>query len=199
MCLLGFAASGIARADIYAMTDPEGTVKLTDIPDDSRYRLMLREFPADAPANRTALRTSARARVTTFDGHVRAAAQQYGVEPALVHAVIAAESSYNPTARSPKGALGLMQVMPDTGRRYGVALADLADPATNIRTGTRYLSELLRLFSGNLPLAVASYNAGEQAVMRHGDQVPPYAETQAYVPRVLKDYAALRMSAIAKQ
>lgn len=179
------------------MTDAQGTVKLTDIPDDARYELLLRERPPDASPPRGGSPASARARVTAFDGHVHDAAQQYGVEPALVHAVIAAESSYNPKARSPKGALGLMQVMPDTGRRYGVAVADLTDPVTNIRTGTRYLSELLRLFSGNLALAVASYNAGEQAVMRHGGQIPPYAETQTYVPRVLKTYAALRMNGAA--
>ncbi len=110
-------------------------------------------------------------------------------------AVIAAESGFNPQAVSPKGAIGLMQVIPETGERYGVTgdarrtLAQrLADPRVNIATGVRYLSDLLRMFSGDLELALAAYNAGEGAVQKHGNDIPPYAETQNYVKTVLQFY-----------
>jgi soluble lytic murein transglycosylase-like protein len=107
--------------------------------------------------------------------------------------VIAAESNYNPNARSNKGAVGLMQVMPDTGRRYGVKEKELKHPEKNIRAGVQYLADLIDLFDGDLKLALAGYNAGENAVLRHGRKVPPFAETQAYVPRVLRFYDTLRL------
>lgn len=112
-------------------------------------------------------------------------AKARGLDPALVHAVVRAESAYRPAAVSPKGAVGLMQVMPDTARRFG--RFDLKDPAGNLAAGTAYLSYLLDLF-GDLSLALAAYNAGEGAVLRHGRQVPPYAETRAYVAAILKRY-----------
>jgi soluble lytic murein transglycosylase-like protein len=108
-----------------------------------------------------------------------------GLDPDLVHAVIRAESAYRPDAVSPKGAIGLMQVMPATGRRFGVA--DLAQPEGNLRAGTAYLRQLLDRFD-NVPLALAAYNAGEGAVIRHGNQIPPYPETQDYVRSILRDY-----------
>ncbi len=122
-------------------------------------------------------------------------ADHFGIDPALVKAVIAAESGFNPQAVSPKGAIGLMQVIPDTGARYGVtgdarrtAAQKLADPKINITTGVRYLSDLLRMFSGNLELVLAAYNAGEGAVQKHGNDIPPYAETQNYVKTVMQFY-----------
>lgn len=129
-----------------------------------------------------------------FHEHIVAAARTYGIDSALVHAVIVAESNYQIAAVSPKGAIGLMQVMPETGARYGVLRAKLAKPEHNIGTGTRYLAELLQLFNGNLELALAGYNAGEQAVMRYGNRIPPFAETRAYVARVLRIYRDLRAS-----
>jgi soluble lytic murein transglycosylase-like protein len=133
--------------------------------------------------------------VPTVEPLIRQAATRHGVDPALVKAVIAAESGFNPQAVSPKGAIGLMQVIPDTGARYGVtgdarrtAAQKLADPKTNIATGVRYLSDLLRMFSGNLELVLAAYNAGEGAVQKHGNDIPPYAETQNYVKTVLQFY-----------
>jgi soluble lytic murein transglycosylase-like protein len=124
---------------------------------------------------------------------IQRVARQSAVDPALVHAVIAVESGYDPSARSPKGALGLMQVMPQTARRYGVS-----DPARsaeiNLRVGTRYLSDLIALFDGRLDLALAAYNAGEQAVLRHGTRIPPYRETQRYVEAVSNAYRSLRRS-----
>ena len=127
-----------------------------------------------------------------FHEQILAAAKTHGVDSALVHAVIAAESNYHKNAVSPKGAIGLMQVMPETGARYGVLRATLVKPETNIGTGTRYLAELLELFEGNLELALAGYNAGENAVLRYGMRIPPFAETRAYVARVKRIYAELR-------
>ena len=127
-----------------------------------------------------------------FHEQIVAAAKAHGLDSALVHAIILAESNYRTNAVSPKGAVGLMQVMPETGARYGVKRSTLAKPDTNIGAGTRYLAELLDLFEGNLELALAAYNAGENAVLRYGMRVPPFAETRAYVKRVQRIYAELR-------
>lgn len=108
-----------------------------------------------------------------------------GLDPALVHAVIKAESAYRPEAVSPKGAVGLMQVMPATGRRFGVS--DLAQPESNLKAGTTYLRHLLDRFD-DVPLALAAYNAGEGAVHRFGNAIPPYPETRGYVQNVLRSY-----------
>lgn len=108
-----------------------------------------------------------------------------GLDPALVHAVIRAESAYRPDALSPKGAIGLMQVMPATGRRFGVS--DLDVPERNLQAGTTYLRHLLDRFD-NVPLALAAYNAGEGAVSRFGNKIPPYPETQGYVQGILRSY-----------
>ena len=109
-----------------------------------------------------------------------------GVHPALLKAVIEVESGFNSKALSSKGAIGLMQVMPDTAARYG--RYDLYSPEENLAVGARYLHDLIVLFKGNLRLAVAAYNAGENAVLRNGGRIPPYAETQQYVPMVMDRY-----------
>lgn len=111
-------------------------------------------------------------------------AREEGVDPALVHAVVAAESAYNPKARSPKGAVGLMQLMPATAERFGLPRDQRTDPERNLRAGSRYLRWLLDYFDQDLTLAVAGYNAGEGAVLKYDRQIPPYQETQAYVRRV---------------
>ncbi len=116
-----------------------------------------------------------------YGSEIAAAAREFGVEEAIVRAIIHAESSYNPVALSRAGAMGLMQLMPATARRFGVA--DAYDAAQNIRGGVQYLAFLLKRYQGNLTLAAAGYNAGEGAVDRNGG-VPPYAETQRYVQRV---------------
>lgn len=120
------------------------------------------------------------------DALIRGASVRHQVEEALVRAVIDVESRFNPLARSPKGAMGLMQLMPGTADRFGVR--DAYDPRQNIEAGTRYLRQLLSMFEGNHRLALAAYNAGEAAVIRHGRRVPPYEETQDYVARVLSSY-----------
>ncbi len=124
------------------------------------------------------------------DALLVAAAKRHGLDPLLLHALVAVESGYDARARSPKGALGLMQLMPETARRYRVR--DLLDPAQNVAGGTAYLRDLLERFEGELPLALAAYNAGEAAVLRHGRRIPPYAETRDYVPRVIALYEQLR-------
>jgi len=127
-----------------------------------------------------------RLRVTNpFSPLIERQARARGVDPGLVHAVIRAESGYRPDAVSPKGAVGLMQLMPATASRFGVA--DREHPESNVSAGTAYLRLLLDRFN-SVPLALAAYNAGEGAVMRHGNQIPPYAETRGYVARVLRDY-----------
>ncbi|WP_053064153.1 lytic transglycosylase domain-containing protein [Caballeronia mineralivorans] len=121
-----------------------------------------------------------------YDALIDEAASEYGVAASLVRAVVAVESGFDPEARSVKGAMGLMQVMPDTGKRFGAS--DLSDPQTNLRTGTRYLRWLLDRFDSNVPLALAAYNAGEGAVEQYNRSIPPYPETQDYVVRVLARY-----------
>jgi len=116
-----------------------------------------------------------------YESEIAAAAREFGVEEAIVRAIIHAESSYNPVALSRAGAMGLMQLMPATARRFGVS--DAYNASQNIRGGVQYLAFLLKRYQGNLTLAAAGYNAGEGAVDRNGG-VPPYAETQRYVQRV---------------
>lgn len=124
---------------------------------------------------------SVRLNTEAYREEVAAAAREFGVEEAIVRAIMHAESAFNPNALSRAGAQGLMQLMPATARRFGVVNA--FDPAQNIRGGVEYLAWLLRRFNGDLTLAAAGYNAGEGAVDRHGG-VPPYRETQTYVQRV---------------
>jgi len=117
---------------------------------------------------------------------IAAAARKHNLDPNLVHAVISAESAYNPRAKSSAGAMGLMQLMPATAKRFGVSNA--YDPVANIQGGTRYLRWLLNYFNGNVNLALAGYNAGEGAVVKYNYQIPPYKETKTYVSRVLQFY-----------
>ena len=131
-----------------------------------------------------------------YAAQIADAARESALDPILVHALIYVESRYNPAARSPKGALGLMQVLPETASRYGVANARGSIEA-NLKAGTRYLRDLMMLFDGRLDLVLAAYNAGEKAVQRHGERIPPFRETQQYVPSVLKQYRALREAASA--
>lgn len=142
----------------------------------SEYRVR----PAAAVDSRSSHRKGS-ALTAMIDRHALAR----GLDPELVHAVVRAESAYRPDAVSAKGAIGLMQVMPATGRRFGVS--DLELPENNLKAGTTYLRHLLDLFD-NVPLALAAYNAGEGAVIRSGNQIPPYRETQGYVQGILRDY-----------
>jgi soluble lytic murein transglycosylase-like protein len=121
-----------------------------------------------------------------IDNLIRLYGGQYGVDPFLIYCTMAQESSFTAGATSPKGAQGLMQLMPDTATRYGVT--NPYDAAQSIKGGTRYLKDLLKMFNGRVDLALAGYNAGEGAVMKYGNTIPPYSETRNYVRLILKRY-----------
>jgi hypothetical protein len=125
-----------------------------------------------------------------FDYHIKQRASNSGIDPKLIKAIIKVESNFNPRAVSPKGAMGLMQLMPETARRNGVS--DPYDPAENISGGVKYFKKLTRMFNGDLRLALAGYNAGEDAVVEYGYRVPPYPETINYVDKVLAHYNYLK-------
>ena len=171
--------------DIYLLGDAEA-IHLTDDPDASPATLVggaRGNSSVAASVSRIAKPdTPPRDRVR-LDSLVAAAAVRHGVSAGLIDAVIAAESAYQANAVSARGALGLMQLMPTTARGYGVA--DAFDAAQNIEAGTRHLRVQIDRFRGDTKLALAAYNAGAEAVARHGNRVPPYAETTAYVSRVL--------------
>jgi soluble lytic murein transglycosylase-like protein len=133
-------------------------------------------------------------RVLALAPRVAAVARTYDIDPLLLHAIAHVESRHDPRARSAAGALGLLQVMPATARRFGVddAPGALYDPAVNLEVGAAYLKSLQARFGNDLTLVLAAYNAGEGAVERHGRSVPPYAETRDYVRQVLSEYGALR-------
>ena len=160
-------------------------------PGEYRLRELRRSVAPDADEQLKALAANPLLAGRPYRRSIAAAAVKQNLDPALVHAVIAAESNYRADAVSPSGAIGLMQLMPETASRYGVRAEDLQRPESNLRAGTRYLADLLRMFSGDLELALAGYNAGEYAVLRYG-RVPPYSATRAYVPRVLALYEQLR-------
>ncbi len=157
------------------------------------------------------LSSGAQARAVTYWPLMLKAASQFNLDPLLIRSVIQAESAFNPLALSPKGAMGLMQLMPATARRMGVAdgrtdaseewrvasvAALLQQPEVNIQAGSKYLAYLMQLFEGNTELAVAAYNAGEGAVQRAGRRIPPYPETQAYVRKVLALYAKAKEQSV---
>jgi soluble lytic murein transglycosylase-like protein len=178
-----------AVADIYSFKDERGVVYFTNIKGlDPRYKLLRKEGPSAVPGSGNVARAymPTQAEIDRYQAIIEVAARTYGVEKALVNAVISAESGYNPQAISRTGARGLMQLMPETARRYGVR--DSMDPTDNIYGGVKYLKDLMTLFRGDLKLVAAAYNAGENAVIRYGRRVPPYTETVAYVPRVLEFY-----------
>ncbi len=132
-------------------------------------------------------------RPTTYDPLIASVANDFGLDADLLHAIVRTESDYDASAVSPKGAIGLMQVMPATGRRFG--FADLRDPKTNLSAGATYLRWLLDRFGNDLSLALAAYNAGERAVERYGADVPPFPETRDYVASVMSRYRASQSSA----
>lgn len=186
LCLLvfgGFQAVEGRRvaADIYLFEDENGVVHISNVPVDPRFRFKLRESPdsKEAPAS---LYAEGR---TSYDGLIQEVARKKEVDPDLLHAVVQVESAYDADALSSKGAIGLMQLMPETASRVGVL--DPFHPAQNLEGGAEVLKALLEKYAGNLSLALAAYNAGEAAVDRY-QEVPPYPETQAYVRKVLDLY-----------
>jgi soluble lytic murein transglycosylase-like protein len=168
----------MASAQIYAWRDANGTLVLSDRELNTPTKIY--EVPG-APSYRTTTADARTVSAPRFDDFVLAHAQRHALRPELVRAVIQVESGYNPGATSPKGAMGLMQLMPATARALGVR--NPYDPEDNIRGGTAYLRQLLDKYEGNEQLALAAYNAGSGAVDRYGT-VPPYRETRDYVRRV---------------
>lgn len=179
---LTLAVSAPARGDIYKYEAPDGTVHFTDAPTDKRFKIFMRDIKKDKRL-RTAFKLPGFARnPAEFEPIINSCSREFGVDSSLIKAVIHAESGYNPTAVSPKGAQGLMQLMPKTAQ--GLKVADSFNPQDNIRGGVRYLRFLLDTFKGNESLAVAAYNCGLNNVAKYGG-IPPYPETQTYVAKVL--------------
>lgn len=180
---LVLGATCAAHAEIYVTVDADGAITLSDVPQHGAAAA-----GRDTAAGRGAVAPPFAAALP-FAALVSAAAIEYGLPEALLHAVIRAESNYDPAAVSPSGAIGLMQLMPATARELGVA--DARDPAANIRGGAQYLRRLLAMFGDDVTLAVAAYNAGPGAILRSGG-IPPFSETRRYVPRVMAHFRRLQ-------
>ncbi len=178
-------------ADIYKYVDKYGRVILTDKPPHTGFKRLVKTWKgweeAKVPKNFNWVKNQKK-----FDPTIRSVANTYKLPHALLHAVITAESSYNPDAISKAGAVGLMQLMPETAKQYGVS--NRRDPRQSINGGSRYLRYLLKLFDNNLILVLAAYNAGEGAVKKYGNKIPPYKETQNYVKKVIKYYKKYKLS-----
>jgi soluble lytic murein transglycosylase len=163
-----------ANADIYVYIDHEGTLHFTNTPTSSQYKVYLREsFPGHTTSYN----------VTSYDDVISEAAKRYGLSSSLIKALIHVESYFNPKAVSTKGAIGLMQIMPENLQALNIS--DPFDPWENIMGGASYLKSMLERFRGELPLALAAYNAGPTVVERYRD-IPPYPETEAYVKKVMR-------------
>lgn len=182
-----------ASADIYRVVAADGSITLTNIQRSDRKQVRVaRERPLKAQSLAPPVRKTF-AKDPGYAAIVAQAAAEYGLPAELLHAVITAESNYDSSALSPKGAGGLMQLMPGTARDLGVN--DVFDPAANVRGGARYLKRLMQQFDNDISLALAAYNAGPGAVLAHGSNIPPYPETQRYVPSVLGHYQRLQAAA----
>lgn len=175
---LGLAAE--ARAQIYSWRDAKGNLVLSNRPQAGTVSARSYAVP-EAPRIRATRFVSA-GRSHLYDDAIVEHAQRNGVRADLVRAVVQVESAFNPWARSPKGALGLMQLMPATIQRFGVS--NPFNPGDNVRAGVAYLRQLLDRYQNNEELALAAYNAGPGAVDKHGQQVPPYRETRSYVAQI---------------
>lgn len=175
-----------ATADIYKYIDKHGRVILTDKPKSEKYKLLVKTWKGWEEKKNNIDYDKFSQNQLKFSTTINYYAGRYGLPKSLLHAVIRAESAYDPNAMSRAGAVGLMQLMPETARRYGVS--NRRNPSSNVNGGTRYLRDLLKMFDNNLVLALAAYNAGEGAVKRHGNKVPPYKETRNYVKKVIDYY-----------
>lgn len=203
---------GAAVADVWKYVDENGVTQFTNerppqkaelvIQSNSEPPVLAKTEVAVAPglvAQSTVAAIHSLPAYKAAQGSMSSASKAYGVDLELIKAVVATESAFNPVAVSNKGAVGLMQLMPATAKRYGVqaepgatVVGKLKDPDLNIHTGTRHLADLLRVFGGQTELALAAYNAGEGAVARAGNRIPNYKETQAYVVKVMGVYRLLQ-------
>ncbi|HUJ18857.1 MAG TPA: lytic transglycosylase domain-containing protein [Nitrospirota bacterium] len=182
-----------ARADIFQYTDENGVLNFTNVNGDGRKHKRVRSEPAQAgpattqaPAGKpTPSHLSSSNIPSVYLDIINSACERHGVDPSLVHAIVKVESDFNPYATSNKGAMGLMQLMPETAVNMNVR--NTFNPAENIDGGVKYLRYLIDRYEGNLSLALAAYNSGETAVRKWGT-IPPFKETQSYVQRIMKIY-----------
>ncbi len=183
LLVLGFCGS--ASAEIaYEYRTPKGVTVFTDVKLSSPFKLIRKvQLKSKNDKRRNSYSAYVKKKQQEYDYIIRIKAAKYSLPPELVHAIIEAESAYTPDAISSAGAVGMMQLMPATARRFGVT--DITNVTENIEGGTRYMRYLLDLHDSDLTLAIASYNAGESAVKRYNNQIPPYPETQNYVTKVL--------------
>ena len=188
IAILLCASGAAAHPKIYTYVDAQGQRHYTDVPDNNRYRLLVLS-PQDRTASGDRYDFRLLAKATQYDSIIEHAAVSAALEPNLLRAVIVVESGFNSHAVSKRGAIGLMQLMPATASRYGVS--NPYDARQNVHGGARYLKFLIDRYGHDVRLALAAYNAGEDAVERNGRQIPPFSETMAYVPRVLKIYKML--------
>ncbi|MCU7915874.1 MAG: lytic transglycosylase domain-containing protein [Candidatus Thiodiazotropha sp. (ex Gloverina cf. vestifex)] len=184
-------ASLSVHAEIYKYRGKDGGVHFTDRPMSGNYRLIWRNGPSKSRKGNYSL-AKMRENKSKFTPMIETVAKELRLHPGLLHAMVRVESAYNPKAISKKGAQGLMQLMPATASRYGVN--DSYDPKQNLEGGARYLSDLLTQFEYDIRLALAVYNAGENAVKRYGNKIPPYKETMNYVDKVMGEYERNRLA-----
>ncbi|MEN3110165.1 lytic transglycosylase domain-containing protein [Uliginosibacterium paludis] len=182
-----------ARADVYGFIDEHGVHNYSDVPRDPRARLLWRDLKGPKAIGIPDSRALMASLPPALDARIESAARTHGLDPFLLRAVVAIESRANPNARSPKGAMGLTQLMPATAKRFGVR--DAFDVRQNLDGGARYLRLLLTLFRDDVSLALAAFNAGENAVIRNGHSIPPYPETQRYVPTVIEQMSLFKRNA----
>ncbi|HEX6438809.1 MAG TPA: lytic transglycosylase domain-containing protein [Candidatus Binatia bacterium] len=184
------SAVPIALADVYVHKDKDGVLTFTNVPNHSGFRRVIRESIAPLPRQTYTLKNFP---AKSFDDFIISASTRHSIDADLIRAVIKTESDFDANARSSKGAMGLMQLMPETARQHNVL--DAYNPFDNIEGGVRHLRLLLSRYRGNLELSLAAYNAGINAVERHGG-IPPYAETRQYVQRVLHFYDGYRENGV---
>lgn len=193
---LGFLPADHALAEdaVYVAIGTDATPRFSNQPYDDDYSFYLgsRRPQARRSEKAVAARAPIAERRAAALPHIQQAARQHGMDPALLAAVAEVESGFNANALSPKGAMGTMQLIPKTAADYGVV--NPYDMQQNLEGGTRYLKDLLAAHDGNLPLALAAYNAGKGRVLRHNQRIPPFNETMLYVPRVLAKMAEYQRS-----
>jgi soluble lytic murein transglycosylase-like protein len=175
-----------AGADIYKYVDKYGRVTLTDKPKSDKYKRLVKTWKGWQEAKSQIALKDMKKNKRKYTSTINWFADHYHLPKSLIHAVVTAESAYDPNAISKTGAVGLMQLMPETARRYGVK--NRRNPSDNLSGGTRYLRDLLVMFNNNLALALAAFNAGEGAVKDNGNHIPPYEETREYVRKVISYY-----------
>ena len=188
-CLAGMALcfSSAIHADVYKSVDKYGRITYSDNPVNINHVRLVKTWKGWVPQPSSKLNSANFAKnKMKYTQTVDFAAALYKLPKSLLHAVITTESAYDPSAVSTAGAVGLMQLMPATAKRYGVK--NRKDPYENIQGGSHYLRDLMNMFNNDMKLAVAAYNAGENAVIRYGKRVPPFPETQNYVNKVLFYY-----------